>query len=345
MVSHYRATRLGPSATQIEGNFYNIAILGSAINATGQIVGYHGPELRYGLPGDTVGPYTPFIYSIELTDLCSPGCKAGSGQAINGTGQVTGQADGHAFLYSDGKMLDLGTLGGSDSTGNGINDSGQVVGISTTGDYSGFAPTTHAFLYSDGVMVDMGALGGSSSGANGINNKGETTGWWSNTPGDGQYGPRRAFLYTGGKMIDLDLPPNKDSAGNAINDNEEITGCFVPNSELGGWCHAFLYSGGHMIDLNDQFLSGAGSGLGTGINNKGQVVGWASSTTPPDTYAFLFSEGKLYDLNALVIDGLDGHYLSRAVAINDSGQIVAVGYASGYGLGGTVATWRLDPTP
>ncbi len=61
------------------------------------------------------------------------------GYAINEVGEVTGEAflaDGsyHAFVYSDGVMIDLGTLGGLNSYGIAINDSGQVAGDSDTSD-------------------------------------------------------------------------------------------------------------------------------------------------------------------------------------------------------------------
>ena len=56
---------------------------------------------------------------------------AGVGQAINNRGQVAGWAGisgsvSHAFLYSDGQMIDLGTLGGTNSLAFGINDRAQI---------------------------------------------------------------------------------------------------------------------------------------------------------------------------------------------------------------------------
>jgi probable HAF family extracellular repeat protein len=74
----------------------------------------------------------------------------------------------HAFLYEDGQMKDLGTLGGGSSEAYGINDSGRVIGGSNTS-----SGERHAFLYENGQMKDLGTLGGTTmSIANPINDSG-----------------------------------------------------------------------------------------------------------------------------------------------------------------------------
>src|SRR5438067_1590722 len=69
-------------------------------------------------------------------------------------------------------IVDLGTLGGSQSGGAGINTSGQVTGYAFLSGNSAF----HAFLYSGGSMADLGTLGGSYSAGYGINTSGQVTG-------------------------------------------------------------------------------------------------------------------------------------------------------------------------
>src|SRR5215472_15567820 len=51
-------------------------------------------------------------------------------------------------------LIDLGTLGGTQSQGNALNHHGQVTGYAYT------TVQSHAFLYSNGTMLDLGTLGG-----------------------------------------------------------------------------------------------------------------------------------------------------------------------------------------
>jgi probable HAF family extracellular repeat protein len=126
-----------------------------AINAAGQIVGVSNSSLPY---KHAVSWREGQVHDLGLL----PGGTTSSAQAINSLGQIAGYADTpdgtHAFLYTQGKntqgkMLDLGTLGEAPSNAAALNDQGQVVGT------SGFAPDQdHAFLWQKGAMLDLNKL-------------------------------------------------------------------------------------------------------------------------------------------------------------------------------------------
>jgi probable HAF family extracellular repeat protein len=283
------------------------------------------------LPGST----TPFPSSI--------------GNGVNNLGQVTGSATAagpctqdcsHAFLYSDNKMRDLGTLpGGNVSVGNGINsrdrpwgDTPQEVGYS---EVSG--GTFHAFLWDNEDMQDLGTFpGGSASAANAISPSGEVTG-----NADIANGNFHAFLYSHGTMHDLGtLPGGTFSQGASINRIARPGSAgrhviqVVGSGDVPGDCsshlqcpyHAFLYSNGAMRDLGT--LPGGFFSNATGVNRSGQITG-SADTPQGDFHAFLYEMGKMHDLGTL-----PNGFQSFARGINRRGTIV------GYGSVGSVSDYH-----
>lgn len=176
------------------GAMINLGTLGGntslawGINDSGQVAGWSTV--------DTTGSSAhAFLYSNgSMTDLGTlGGWESSAAFGINNSGQAVGIVSNstydpdqnivinteHAFLYSNGLMIDLGTLGGTNSWAWGVNDSGQAVGWSDTAD-----GVSHAALYTGNTITDLSLLpevlaaGWSSLGeARAINDKGQIVGY------------------------------------------------------------------------------------------------------------------------------------------------------------------------
>ena len=178
-------------------------------------------------------------------------------------------------------MRDIGTLGGNQSVGRSINESGQVAGESKIG----AGETTRAFRFAEGAgMISLGTLsGGTNSSGYGINNSGQVVGESDTGPilkpnfrlkGFLFFGTH-AFLWTEGVgMTDLGDLGGGTSQATAISNNEIVVGT---STLINGTDSAFRWTrAGGMIDLNTLLPPNSGWVLleAYDVNDKGQITGY-----------------------------------------------------------------------
>lgn len=283
------------------------------------------------------------------------------GGGINNLGWVAGYSGApngtrHAALWRDSAIIDLGTLGGSQSGLHsnvqwpGINNLGMIVGIShtpaldTLGEAwscSGFISANGhvclGFVWESGVMRPLPTLGGENGFATGVNNAGQVVGWAETPVHDPtctapQVLQFRAVLWEPRRDRKRALPPypgDSTSAATAINEQGQIVGisgeCDVAVGRRSA-THAILWDGDRVTDLGN--IGGSFWHTPMAINNRGDVVGFGN---PPDgdldgdsLRAFLWTrQGGIRDLGKF-----SGDAFSQALDINDRGQIVGVSCAA-----------------
>jgi probable HAF family extracellular repeat protein len=284
-----------------------------AINDSGEVVG------ESWITGDASSH--SFLYSngktTDLYPLNSQGVKTVGPTSINNAGQI---ASGVIFndVYTPaisnsrtGNLSLIGSLGGVTSYGfNGvatsINNIGKVVGYSHIDSIN-----RHAFLYSNGVISDIGSFGGYSA-ALSINDAGVIVGFAS----DRDNGSAHAFVYANGVMTDIH--PATESYARDVNNHGQVVGEFLTADQSA--FHAFVYSQGTFTDIG---FAGSAETVAFAINDLSQIVGITYFANKQ--HAFIYENGKLFDLNSLIQRGSNWE-LSWAFDINNYGQIV------GYGL-------------
>ena len=277
----------------------------------------------------------------QVINLGTLGGNESQADAVNDRGQIAGFAANavpdsfpsplglpgfgtqqRAFLWEDGVMRDLGTLGGPDANALLLNDRGQISGISYTSAIpnSSGVPTIDPFLWKNGKMLDLGGFGGTVGGPSWLNNRGQVVGS-SNLPGDATAHP---FLWSEAEGLkDLGSFGGDFGLGFWVNESGEAVGAATdPN----GAVLAFLWKDGVMTNLGT--LPGDPCSSAEGINSRGQIVGSSSAQCTfahTDTRAFLWeSGGPMIDLNIFVPPG-SGLKLFEAGYVNDQGEILVLG--------------------
>jgi probable HAF family extracellular repeat protein len=278
--------------------------------------------------------------------------------AINDSGTIVGTTNTPfetAFKYEGGAMTAIPTPAGLVyGTANGINDSGEIVGVfSGSGQFSAYytngssvnllpsgGPTVMqsvagvnnsglivgananfvASIFSGGLFTNIGgALTTLGSYCTAVNDSGHVVGDYY-TPFGGAV-PTFGFYYDGVTATPLSsLSGAIDCHVAGINNSDEIIG----TSDLAsGYTRSFVDVGGVFTDL------GALSKFDVevdafGINNAGQIVGDSGGL------AMIYQSGTMLDLNTM-LDPItsSGWFLGEATAINNQGQIVGVGQHNG----------------
>ena len=297
----------------------------------------------------------------QITKFSSSlGGTVSRGDAINNRGWVAGFSSQpgnqtrHAALWRDGSILDLGTLGGPNSSvvWPGLSNQGTVVGIAETADIdplleewscTAFFPTVtghicRGFVWQDGVMTPLPTLGGNQGFATGVNSRGQVVGWAETPVHDPTCNAPQVLQFRGvmwapkkGTMQELrPFPGDSTSAATAINEGGLAVGisgdCDIAVGRFSAR-HAVLWEKGTVTEIPN--LGGVTWHTPMAINERGDVVGFSNPPGAGDpegdfiAHAFLWTR---HSENAQDLGTLPGDFFSEAFGINSRGQVVGVSF-------------------
>jgi probable HAF family extracellular repeat protein len=324
-------------------------VIAASLLAAAAAVAQSAADLQAQDSGAKSGAHPRYVVTDLGTLPNGSGAFAGSNYIVD-NGLATGSVnltDGssHAVLWNNGPITDMGTLGGPNSIGYGVNPRGRASGLSETGasdpygeDYCAFG--THliclGFAWQNGTMTPLSTLGGNNAAGSQINSRGEIVGYAENTTSDPSCPPPQVFQF---KPVIWDskgvvgalptFPGDAEGAALGINDNGQAVGTsgacgsFESDALYLVEKHALLWRDGMVTDLGNLGGSGGTGFLALGnaaysVNNRGDVVGHSDLPGDTTTHAFLWTKKTgMQDLGVL-----PGDAFSFALGINDATEIV-----------------------
>ena len=309
------------------GSFGGGDLVGLAINANGEIVGY-----GY-LTDGTIHAFR-WTESGGLQDLGANGGSLSQAIAINDNGDAAGVYldqfnNPHGFIAPrNGAMRDLRTPERPIVRVNSITNDGRIAGQMFS-----LLPSfqVHAFrTLRDGTLQDLGD-GTRASVAWRMNDAGHVTGFEArDVTGNSQ----SAFRFSDeAGMVDLGTLGGPRSSGLAINDSGVIVGWSEGLNDISS--RAFRARPGALLE--DLGTLGGPYAAAESINSTGTVVGWSAGHYFQTAFVYTDADGMI-DLNTRVPPSEWPGVMHDATAINNSGQIVVLYY----GAEGT-RTVRLTP--
>jgi probable HAF family extracellular repeat protein len=308
-----------PSACMLCNSFGASAL---GINGAGQITGGVS-NFDTTAQKDFGQAYRYSIATDQTTLIPTLGGLDADGQAINGAGQVVGEADlpslaTHAFLWDGTTVRDLGTLGGENSVAYGTYASGQAVGCAQTA-----SARYHPFRYQGGVVTDLGLPAGMTQGcATSVNSSGTVLGYALNDSGGcaawlWHAGTRTVLPKLNGQCI---LPGSIPGGSSLPNNPVHIanTGQVVGGITVSpGIYQPVVYQGGTAARI-----TAAQTPFDPPSANPAVTPGWFGLATSNNLHGLITALGQNDN-------GSNTLYLFRPIAIDDETS-AAIKYAGGW---------------
>jgi probable HAF family extracellular repeat protein len=305
MFEHGKVINLGT----LPGGFESLA---QDIDNQGQVAGFSSTAIRDRQACSIFGQTPPCGWTTEvravvwrhgvISDLGTLGGPDALEAAQNEQGEIAGEsytsdqinADTSLlpqapFLWRNGRMINLGTLGGHNGQANWLNGRGEVVGQSNLpGD-----ATFNAFMWNGRPMIDLTPHAARST-ANWINDQGDVTGWTCASLRSVCTG----FLWRQWKLTVLPIVGSGalGAVPNCINDHDQVVGAETDAND-----HeiiAALWADGHAYNLNKLVAPSSLRMISANyINNAGDIVGYGTLPNG-DQRMFLLTRNPIVQLPA-----------------------------------------------